>query len=163
MDIFFVLSGFLISFILLKEFKKTGKIDMYAFYRGRFLRLWPVMVTWAVPWTIYFGIINPDPVKGRRDGWGYLSTLTFTNNWMYTGSQGWSLAVEFQFYLLSPLIVYYMARSKGEMAVLAPMFLFVLSTILRAIIIAQLCPDIMAGKPSATCADPIAFDDRVYR
>lgn len=47
-DIFFVLSGFLISFILLKEYKKTGKIDISAFFRGRFLRLWPVMFLWAI-------------------------------------------------------------------------------------------------------------------
>lgn len=53
-DIFFVLSGFLISFILLKEFKKYGgRIDVLSFYRGRFLRLVPVMIPWAILNWIY--------------------------------------------------------------------------------------------------------------
>lgn len=53
-DVFFVLSGFLIAFILLKEYKKNGgKIDVWHFYTGRFLRLWPVMFVWAFAWFIY--------------------------------------------------------------------------------------------------------------
>ena len=40
-DIFFVLSGFLIGYILFKECEKyEGKVDVFGFYRGRFLRLW---------------------------------------------------------------------------------------------------------------------------
>ena len=43
-DMFFVLSGFLIAFILLKECDKYGKwLDVFNFYRGRFLRIWPMM------------------------------------------------------------------------------------------------------------------------
>lgn len=42
-DMFFVLSGFLIAYILMKEHKKYGEIDLASFYRGRFLRIWPAM------------------------------------------------------------------------------------------------------------------------
>ena len=44
-DMFFVLSGFLISWILLKECKKyDGNVDIFNFYRSRFLRLWPALL-----------------------------------------------------------------------------------------------------------------------
>lgn len=57
-DMFFVLSGFLIAFILLKEYKKNGgKIDVWLFYTGRFLRLWPSILVWSVGWTVYFAIV----------------------------------------------------------------------------------------------------------
>ena len=42
-DIFFTLSGFLIGFILFKEFDKNGSIDIFNFYRSRFLRIWPAL------------------------------------------------------------------------------------------------------------------------
>lgn len=59
-DIFFVLSGFLISFILLKEFKKYGgRIDVLNFYRGRFLRLVPVMIPWAIANWLYTLFLKP--------------------------------------------------------------------------------------------------------
>ena len=51
-DIFFVLSGFLISYILLKEYKRNGKIDIWNFYTGRFLRLWPLMLVWSTAFSI---------------------------------------------------------------------------------------------------------------
>jgi peptidoglycan/LPS O-acetylase OafA/YrhL len=82
-DIFFVLSGFLISYILLKEHKKTGKIDMWAFYRGRFLRLWPVMLVWAVFYTLVNIALSP---LSAKDFWTYAVTLTFTNNWFGMGA-----------------------------------------------------------------------------
>ena len=52
-DIFFVLSGFLIAYILLKEYKKNGgKIDIFHFYKARFLRLWPLMFVWSILFTL---------------------------------------------------------------------------------------------------------------
>ena len=60
-DIFFVLSGFLIAYILLKEFKKNGgKIDIFHFYLGRFLRLWPLMLVWATVFTLIRVILHPE-------------------------------------------------------------------------------------------------------
>ena len=97
-DVFFVLSGFLISFILLKEFKKYGgKIDVYNFYRGRYLRLIPVMIPWVLYNFIYWYTLYPmaDESLRARQAWQWWSVLTFTNNWVGTGDQGWSLAVEF--------------------------------------------------------------------
>ena len=145
-DIFFVLSGFLISYILLKEHNKTGTIDVWAFYRGRFLRLWPTMLPWALIFSAialgfdYFASV------------GFLSTLTFTNNFLgdNAGAQGWSLAVEFQFYILSPLIVFLMARYKKPWV--APLGLFLLSSFLRTILILKVCSDtIFNGNNTGSC------------
>ena len=47
-DIFFVLSGFLISFILLKEYKKYGNIDKKHFMLNRFLRIWPAVLFFCI-------------------------------------------------------------------------------------------------------------------
>jgi len=48
-DIFFVLSGYLIAHVLLKECDKyDGKIDVIGFYRGRFLRIYPVMLVYVL-------------------------------------------------------------------------------------------------------------------
>jgi peptidoglycan/LPS O-acetylase OafA/YrhL len=158
-DIFFVLSGFLISYILLKEFKKYGgRIDVLNFYRGRFLRLIPVMLPWAIAnwiYTLYWAPLpeNVEPSRGAS-AWGYLYTLTFTNNFVGTGDQAWSLAVEFQFYILSPLIVYYMARAQNGKAIYAPIALAIISLYLRVMLLWKLCPDMLqngTGVTDATC------------
>ena len=47
-DLFFVISGFLIAFILLKEHKRSGTIDIFGFLTSRFLRLFPVLLFWAI-------------------------------------------------------------------------------------------------------------------
>ena len=89
MDIFFVLSGFLISYILYKEYLKYEAIDFFNFYRGRFLRLWPMIAVW-----IFFRAIIEGLLIGKFD-WSLTSCLFFFNNWIGVGDQGWSLAVEF--------------------------------------------------------------------
>ena len=87
-DIFFTLSGFLIGYILFREIDKYGKIDVFHFYRSRFLRIWPAM---------FAGAINI--------AWGHflslIAILLFINNivdynenWRY-GTHLWSVMVEF--------------------------------------------------------------------
>ena len=58
-DIFFVLSGFLITFLLLKEKEKTKTIDIKKFYLRRILRIWPLyyLIILASMFLMYFGII----------------------------------------------------------------------------------------------------------
>lgn len=77
-DLFFVLSGFLISFILMKECKKyNGKIDYLHFIRSRYLRLAPmiyVMMVCAAGYFLYEG-------KQMRALWT-LTWGTFTNNFI---------------------------------------------------------------------------------
>ena len=92
-DIFFVLSGFLICHILLKECSKNdGDLDGLGFIRNRFFRIWPALFYWNtcnLPIImVFFGI------TGAFTG-SYLNNLTFLNNYFGHFSHLWSVAVEF--------------------------------------------------------------------
>ena len=112
MDAFFVLSGFLITALLLKEQHRTGGIGILAFYRRRALRLLPALWLLLVVHYIYASIVNYDMQVERETIW---SVSTFTVNLrmdniltarVATGlTQLWSLSLEEQFYLAWPLIV----------------------------------------------------------
>ena len=93
-DIFFVLSGYLITDILIKEIERYGKIDKFHFYRSRFFRIWPAM-TISLLFTMLFGMSLKDVVL----------CLLFINNFFGVETHLWSVAVEFQFYLFSPFII----------------------------------------------------------
>jgi peptidoglycan/LPS O-acetylase OafA/YrhL len=109
-DLFFVLSGFLITRILLKS--RNSPRYVTNFYARRILRIWPV----------YFGIVlfvfaceRFGLVWAHATTWGWLTLATFTQNF-YIGAYGWdslpdwlgptwSLGIEEQFYLVWPLLV----------------------------------------------------------
>ena len=93
-DMFFVLSGYLISYLLNKEYMKyEGKIDYFHFYRSRFWRLWPVLLCHTILLQL---MMWQDP-----DHWYMLKDLLFINNMpqeflgKFMMSHTWSLAVEF--------------------------------------------------------------------
>ena len=93
MDMFFVLSGFLISFISIKEHRKYGTTDLWNFYRSRFLRIWPTLAVFVLVETI----MNPEAFF---PDWllDKLSILLFIKNFMFqVGNQSitWSVSVEF--------------------------------------------------------------------
>ena len=98
-DIFFVLSGFLISFILIKEYDKYGQIDTWGFYRGRFLRLWPSLLVYEFAVMIVFDRWSNDGV--------WRSLFFIGNDYRHT----WTVSTEMQFYILSPFIVRHMLWS----------------------------------------------------
>lgn len=128
-DMFFVLSGFLIAFILLKEHKKYDGIDVFNFYRGRCLRIWPALALCCL--FIFFSNTAKD---GINRGVIMTSTtpLMFINNMVDARSHLWSVAVEFQFYIISPFIVMYMARYDNPMK--PAVVLAIISTILNFIL-----------------------------
>ncbi|QQD15386.1 acyltransferase family protein [Sphingobacterium sp. UDSM-2020] len=107
---FFVLSGFLITYLLLKEFEKTNTIDIKKFYMRRILRIWPlyffyVLLTLVVMWNQ----INID--------FNLVYYLTFFANIPFIQEHGymgmlhlWSIGVEEQFYLFWPLLFVFFIR-----------------------------------------------------
>lgn len=108
-DVFFVLSGFLITTILRHERESTGTIDFRAFYIRRTLRLVPALVLF-----VSAGLAIA-AVKGHSFGEALAAAafaLTYTMNWNLAFSWGpgwlfahtWSLAIEEQFYLLWPAV-----------------------------------------------------------
>ena len=111
-DVFFVLSGFLITTLLIKEVDLRGRLDFSAFYARRALRLFP-----ALALVIIFAVIAAAtiaPVATRHPTFSGLPwVLLYVGNWdraLVSGSalgllgHTWSLAVEEQFYLLWPVI-----------------------------------------------------------
>jgi peptidoglycan/LPS O-acetylase OafA/YrhL len=103
--IFFVLSGFLITTLLLNEQAKNGHIAIKKFYLRRAFRILPVMVLYVVFIAIWRYIENID-VKNSE----ILHSLTFTmnfyqgKNFWYLGHY-WTLSVEEQFYMIWPSII----------------------------------------------------------
>jgi peptidoglycan/LPS O-acetylase OafA/YrhL len=115
LEIFFVLSAFLITTLILEEYRQSGTVVLYRFYLRRALRLVPaLLVMLATVWVITL-------VSGRQDDLSRLkydtaTILGYCHNWRLALAPGgwqtftfqlspcWSLAVEEQFYLLWPLV-----------------------------------------------------------
>jgi len=115
-DIFFVLSGFLITALLVRELGATGRISLKEFWRRRARRIIPASVTVLVLATAIAGFIGGDVQVGLVPQ--FLGSLFFANNWVQISQSHsyfadttpqifmhyWSLAIEEQFYVLWPLI-----------------------------------------------------------
>jgi peptidoglycan/LPS O-acetylase OafA/YrhL len=102
-DVFFVISGYLITTLLLKELDRTGTISLARFYRRRLLRITPAYLTLLATAGV-LAAVKVSPVDPRA--WVY--ALTYTYNLVpglgiATIGQVWSLCVEEHFYLLWPL------------------------------------------------------------
>lgn len=116
---FFVLSGYLITRLLLNEIAKTGRIDLKGFWIRRVRRLFPAVVTVVVATAVLCTIFNHVMLTKMRPD--ILPSLLFFNNWWqilrnvsYFNALGdpsplthfWSLAIEEQFYLVWPPILF---------------------------------------------------------
>ena len=115
---FFLLSGFLITWLLLKENEKTGTISLKAFYERRVRRIFPAFYFyWFVVMAYLLATRKPMP-------WGNAwSSFFFFSNY-YSGltghpanafSQMWSLGIEQQFYLLWPMAFLLLRRDLARM------------------------------------------------
>jgi peptidoglycan/LPS O-acetylase OafA/YrhL len=129
--IFFVISGFLITGLLLKERRNTGRISLKNFYLRRTLRIFPafyvyvltvLMLSWA-------GIVVLMPGD-------LLHTFTYTMNYHMDRSwwlnHVWSLSVEEQFYVLWPTVLVFAGMRRGLKAAVA---MIVAAPIVRAILL----------------------------
>jgi peptidoglycan/LPS O-acetylase OafA/YrhL len=107
-DAFFVLSGFLITALLLREQAVSGHVQLGNFYRRRALRLLPALVVFLAAHVIY-ALVTDVPVAVER-GSVFSVLFYYSNTWLHRPptSQGlgglWSLAVEEQFYMVWPLM-----------------------------------------------------------
>lgn len=128
--VFFVLSGYLITGILISEVEEEGTIDLKNFWLRRIRRLVPAVMSMAVVIIFVSAIVNKIIfTKGCKD---FLASVLGFNNWWqifnkvsYFEAAGvpspfthcWSLAIETQFYLIYPLIllgIYKLVKSRGE-------------------------------------------------
>src|SRR5215472_10205914 len=117
-DVFFVLSGFLITSLLYDELVVTGRIDLGGFWTRRARRLLPAALVMIVAVVAARPLFVPDSVAALR--WDAIAAALWSGNWRwalqgtnYFAQAGtpsplqhtWSLAVEEQFYLLWPLLL----------------------------------------------------------
>ena len=116
-DMFFVLSGFLITSLLVREFNVTGRISLKGFWLRRFRRILPAALIVLSICTAIVSLIGGDLAVGIREQ--FLGTFFFVNNWTQIATSQtyfapnevqvfahyWSLAVEEQFYLIWPLLM----------------------------------------------------------
>jgi len=106
-DLFFVLSGFLIGDKLLREIGRTGRISFKGFYLNRGLRIFPA---YFAALALYFSFAEVQEGRALQPLWKF---LTFTQNisidlYANTFSHAWSLSVEEYFYLTLPALLYFL-------------------------------------------------------
>ena len=117
-DVFFVISGYLITSLLLAEHRGRGGVNLGQFYLRRARRLLPALGLLLASVSLFSIVFLPDEIRSLRAD--VVASLGYVTNWWqifqqqsYTSAQGrppllrhlWSLAVEEQFYLLWPLLL----------------------------------------------------------
>ena len=129
-DVFFVLSGFLITSLITEEFERTGRINFGKFYLGRARRLLPALLLMLFVVGLVAAIFYRESAYAfRQDA---LASLLYVTNWWYIVADQsyfeaigrpaflqhlWSLAVEEQFYLIWPAIAFVLLKWRGRRAV----------------------------------------------
>ena len=126
-DLFFVISGYVITRLLLDSIERSGGLDLRAFYLARLRRLLPALIFMLVTTAIAVGIWAPDTIKRFLIDTPF--ALTGSMNWWLVGrhldyfeaigrpsllQHTWSLAVEAQFYLIWPLILLLILKFFGK-------------------------------------------------
>ena len=132
-DVFFVISGYLITMLLLEEHHRSGTIGVRRFYGRRARRLLPALYLLLATTCVVVVLFFRDEAAKLRPQ--VLSALTYSTNWYLIATDGsyfqqlgrplllrhlWSLAVEEQFYLLWPLVlVVLLRRFRGRLGPIA--------------------------------------------
>ena len=128
-DLFFTLSGYLITRLLLIERDGTGAVDLVGFWKRRAWRLLPALFLVLTAVAVHTWIeARPDELGGIRDGG--LASLLYVTNWFFLATGDgywnlftaptpfdhlWSLAIEEQFYVVWPLVfIGLAARANGK-------------------------------------------------
>ncbi len=127
---FFVLSGYLLTALLLDERRRTGAINAWAYAERRFRRVAPALVVLLVTLVVFVPLVASDDAHRLRGD--VLSSVTGVTNWHLVADDSsyfqrfgrpsfvrhlWSVAVEVQFYALCPLLVAWLARRRRSVAI----------------------------------------------
>ncbi|HET9085020.1 MAG TPA: acyltransferase [Candidatus Limnocylindrales bacterium] len=138
--LFFVLSGYLIASLVLREQEDTGTVDVWRFYARRAWRLLPALLTVTIALMI-FGLAAQDLHQVAEDS---LLTLAYLANWARSGgdemgmwNHAWSLSIEAQFYVIAPLAllaVTRVAHPRSAALVAILVLALIASTFIRVIV-----------------------------
>jgi peptidoglycan/LPS O-acetylase OafA/YrhL len=131
-DLFFALSAFLITSLLLREREETGDISLKHFYLRRILRIWPLYFL-----VIGLGLVLSHTMANQHLQWYYVAGyLLFAGNWVHAvfgrpesiAFPLWTVSIEEQFYLIWPLLV---KRLERRGLIVAGSVIFLLATVCR--------------------------------
>ncbi|ORV81310.1 hypothetical protein AWC12_28940 [Mycolicibacterium iranicum] len=128
-DVFFVLSGFLITSLLLDEIGRTGRIGLKAFWIRRARRLLPALIVMVLAVVALSELFSEESTATLRDD--AVAAFFWMSNWMFVANQTdyfaqgappsplqhtWSLAVEEQYYVLWPVLIAAVIAGLGAIA-----------------------------------------------
>lgn len=121
---FFVLSGFLISSLLVEEWDKSGTINFRHFYIRRALRLLPALIVLLMVFAIFVSVTMPI-AHWKQEATGIFAALFYFTNWAQIFSvhispflgHTWSLSIEEQFYILWPMLLLWLLRTQKRLSV----------------------------------------------
>ncbi|KOR31367.1 hypothetical protein TI05_12800 [Achromatium sp. WMS3] len=130
-EVFFVISGFIITNLLYNEWQTTGNINFWRFYQKRLKRLLPALVTLALVVWIWVLLFHPEDInqilKDLPYGLSFTANLDYIlNNRSYFEALGrqrlfehlWSLGIEFQFYIIWPFVCIWLFQKKPYVIVM---------------------------------------------
>ncbi|HUG00027.1 MAG TPA: acyltransferase family protein [Ilumatobacter sp.] len=157
-EVFFVISGYLITLLLMAEHERTGRVDLVGFWIRRARRLLPalfVMLFLLLTYTAFFKASTLGQLRGDL-----LAGLGYSMNWYqiwvgqgYSASGDfaplrhlWSLAVEEQFYLLWPIVMMFLLRSGTRKLAKTALVLFVAAVVVNVVMAL-----LYHGGPVGTC------------
>jgi len=144
-DIFFVLSGFLITLLLLQEHQTKGKISLRKFYIRRMLRLLPGLMLMLLTYLAYVNFHVGDSTVKLHELQDALIALFYAANWTRAFDLNrpdilghtWSLSAEEQFYIIWPLFIRFLLPLSGLLRSLIIALLFFLSWAWRAYLLSH--------------------------
>ena len=152
-DIFYVISGYLITGLILREIEKTGTLDLKSFYQRRIKRLLPTSVFVLFVTAIFAWILFP-PITRDSLGRDLFAAAAYISNYLFAWWQNdyqnlnatpspfihyWSLAVEEQFYLVWPIFILFLARY-GKRVILGGIAVTTSLSLLFSIYLTQAAP-----------------------
>jgi peptidoglycan/LPS O-acetylase OafA/YrhL len=126
-DLFFVISGYVITRLILDSINQSGALDLREFYAARLRRIYPAFIFMVVCTIIFIGVWAPEAIKRFLSDLPY--ALTGSINWLLVArhqdyfeaigrppllQHTWSLAVELQFYLIWPIILLTVLKYFGK-------------------------------------------------
>lgn len=158
-EVFFVISGYLITLLLIAEHERDGRVDMKSFWIRRFRRLLPALYLMLALLVVYLAVFDRS-AQGRNRG-DIIAGVTYVSNWYqiwvgagYTAAEAfaplrhlWSLAVEEQFYLIWPLVMAVILRRGRDNLPRVAMWLFGVSVAITLLMAVLFVP----GDIDSTC------------